>query len=616
MSTPPDPIASARDEFADPAVSPSDRSLPQEASGDQIGRYKLLQEIGEGGFGTVWMAEQLEPVRRKVALKIIKLGMDTRMVIARFEAERQALALMDHPHIAKVLDGGATDRGRPFFVMELVKGIPITDFCDEAKLGVPERVELFVQVCHAIQHAHHKGVIHRDIKPSNILVTLHDGKPIAKVIDFGIAKATSAELTQKTLYTEFRQMIGTPEYMAPEQAELSGLDIDTRADVYSLGVLLYELLTGEKPFDLRRMLDDGYQEMIRIIKEEEPMRPSTRASGLGGAVARRIHAAPKRLCAVLRGDLDWIVLKAMEKDRGRRYETANGMAMDLERFLVGDVVEASPPSRVYRLRKALRRHRTSFVVVAVIAVILIAGTITTTMEMLRANQATTNWQRTAHDAREAEAKAVRLAREADTARRQAQAAMATAETEEERAVEVKNLLASMLAGIRPHIARGRDTALLEWILDQTSERLFEDASIGRRAAFEAHGLLADSYSSIFEPDKAERHFRARFAIAEGLFEARSVERLRATADLGRVLAQGKTPAERERGLTMLEAVLDEAGPAGTDPPSHVLFALEGLVRGSEDRESQLRYADLLFAVTMHRRSPPSCENPGSRSWTS
>jgi serine/threonine protein kinase len=274
-----------------PAELPEpDDALAGEKAGDVIDRYKLLQSIGEGGMGTVWMAEQFEPVRRKVAFKIIKLGMDTKQVVVRFEAERQALALMDHPGIAKVLDGGVTETGRPYFVMELVKGIPITQFCDEARLGIRERLELFTQVCLAVQHAHQKGIIHRDLKPSNVLVTLHDGTPVPKVIDFGIAKATNQELTQKTMFTEYQQILGTPEYMAPEQASLSGLDIDTRADVYSLGVLLYELLTGTKPFDLKTLLTHGYEEVLRTIREEDPPKPSTRASTVGDSWARRCAA--------------------------------------------------------------------------------------------------------------------------------------------------------------------------------------------------------------------------------------------------------------------------------------------------------------------------------------
>jgi len=297
-----------------------------EQPGDRIGHYKLLQQIGEGGCGVVYMAEQEEPVRRRVALKVIKLGMDTKSVIARFEAERQALALMDHPNIAKVLDAGATTNGRPFFVMELVRGIKITDYCDQNKLSTQERLKLFVPICQAIQHAHQKGIIHRDIKPSNVLVTLHDDKPIPMVIDFGIAKATHQKLTEKTLFTNFGAMVGTPAYMSPEQAEMSKLDVDTRSDIYSLGVLIYELLTGTTPFPEKRLRSAGYGEMQRIIVEEEPERPSTRLSTMEisqrTTIARRRSVDAAVLNHLFRGDLDWIVMKCLEKDRTRRYETA------------------------------------------------------------------------------------------------------------------------------------------------------------------------------------------------------------------------------------------------------------------------------------------------------
>ncbi|MCW5560178.1 MAG: serine/threonine protein kinase, partial [Verrucomicrobiae bacterium] len=343
-------------EFADPA--------PSEGPGARIGRYKLLQQIGEGGCGTVFMAEQEEPVRRRVALKVIKLGMDTKSVIARFEAERQALAMMDHPNIAKVLDAGATDSGRPFFVMELVRGIPITRYCDDNKLDTKQRLDLFIKVCQAIQHAHQKGVIHRDIKPSNILVTLHDGQPVPKVIDFGIAKATEGRLTDRTLFTAFEQFIGTPAYMSPEQAEMSGLDIDTRSDIYALGVLLYELLTGRTPFDARELVQAGLDEMRRRSREVEPPRPSTRLSTLqGGALTTTAQAhgtdAP-RLLSLIRGDLDWIVMKCLEKDRTRRYETANGLAADLKRHLSHEPVVARPPSTAYKFQKAFRRNKLVF----------------------------------------------------------------------------------------------------------------------------------------------------------------------------------------------------------------------------------------------------------------
>lgn len=351
-----------------------------ERAGTIIGPYKLLQQIGEGGFGAVFLAEQNQPVRRRVAIKVIKLGMDTKAVIARFEAERQALALMDHPHIARVLDGGATETGRPYFVMEYVTGDSITKFCDTHKLGVAERLELFSQVCSAIHHAHTKGIIHRDIKPGNVLVSMTDGKPFAKVIDFGIAKATAARLTEKTLFTEHRQLIGTPEYMSPEQAEGSA-DIDTRTDVYALGVLLYELLSGVTPFDAKRLRSAAYAELQRIIREEEPQAPSIRLNrdaGILAATAAARQTDPQKLGIQIRGELDWIVMKAINKDRARRYGSPHDLASDVGRYLTGDAVLAAPPSRAYRLRKFVRRNRIqALAVIAVAAAICIGGLIAT-----------------------------------------------------------------------------------------------------------------------------------------------------------------------------------------------------------------------------------------------
>jgi serine/threonine protein kinase len=320
----------------------------QDAVSSFIGRYKLLEKVGEGGCGAVYIAEQTEPVRRRVALKIIKLGMDTKAVVSRFEGERQALAMVDHPNIAKVLDAGTTETGRPYFVMELVQGIKITDYCDQNNLSTKERLELFIKVCQAVQHAHQKGIIHRDIKPSNILVTLHDGVPIPKVIDFGIAKATEGRLTDATVYTQLHQFIGTPAYMSPEQAEITELDIDTRSDIYSLGVLLYELMAGQTPFDAKKLMASGIDAMRKTIREQEPVRPSTRLAALDAeeltTTAKRRSSDAPRLINLLKGDLDWVVMKCLEKDRTRRYETANGLAADLKRHLNNEPVVARPPS--------------------------------------------------------------------------------------------------------------------------------------------------------------------------------------------------------------------------------------------------------------------------------
>jgi serine/threonine protein kinase len=419
----PDPLALG----SSPA---SDAAAMGIAAGMSVGPYKLLQLIGEGGFGSVFMAEQSAPVHRRVALKIIKLGMDTRQVIARFEAERQALAMMDHPNIARVLDAGTTDTGRPYFVMELVKGTPITKYADKERLTIPQRLDLFQQVCHAVQHAHTKGVMHRDLKPSNILVSTHDGKPFAKVIDFGIAKATDQRLTEKTLFTDFQAMIGTPEYMSPEQAEGS-LDIDTRTDIYSLGVLLYELLCGVTPFDSRQLRSAAYGEMARIIREIEPVKPSTRVrtflggTTLGGtgfqpvsadapddAAAQPQHhpqhrsqpgatpdpASPlslakcrqtdhKSLTKQLKGDLDWIVLKALEKDRKRRYESAGALSADVQRHLAGEAVLAAAPTVGYRARKFLGKHRVGVFATAAVVLAVLTGSIVATTGWIRADRA-------------------------------------------------------------------------------------------------------------------------------------------------------------------------------------------------------------------------------------
>jgi serine/threonine protein kinase len=350
---------------------------PEEAPGDVIGRYKLLEKIGEGGFGLVYVAEQTEPVRRRVALKIIKLGMDTRQVVARFEAERQALALMDHPNIATVLDAGATDTGRPYFVMELVQGIKITEYCDRNKLSTLKRLNLFILVCRAIEHAHQKGIIHRDIKPSNILVTLNDGVAVPKVIDFGIAKATQGNLTDKTVHTLADQLIGTPAYMSPEQAEGGGLDIDTRSDIYSLGVVLYELLTGATPLESKNLLARGFDEMRRLIREWEPQRPSTllhkQKSGDQTTIARRHGTEAPKLIKMMRGDLDWVVMKCLEKDRTRRYDTAAELTAEIQRFLANEPVMARPPGNLYRFQKLVRRNRLAFAAGSAIFASLIIG---------------------------------------------------------------------------------------------------------------------------------------------------------------------------------------------------------------------------------------------------
>ena len=365
--------------------------------GSRIGPYKLLQKLGEGGCGVVFMAEQERPVRRRVALKIIKLGMDTKSVIARFEAERQALALMDHPNIAGILEAGATETGRPYFVMELVYGVKITEFCDQNRLGMEQRLNLFVEVCHAVQHAHQKGIIHRDLKPSNIMVTMRDGVPVPKVIDFGIAKAIGQSLTDKTLFTGYAQLIGTPTYMSPEQMEFSSLNLDTRSDIYSLGVLLYELLTDHTPFDATELLKSGVDELKRAIREKDPPSPSAKLRTLGNEeltkTARMRQVEPPRLWHQIHGDLDWIVMKCLEKDRTRRYETVNGLAMDIQRYLRQEPVLARPPSQWYRIQKLVRRHRLVFLSGAAVSAALLLGTVISTSLFFREREARRSEQR-------------------------------------------------------------------------------------------------------------------------------------------------------------------------------------------------------------------------------
>jgi serine/threonine protein kinase len=361
--------------LAEPASTVAQAAVA-ERPGSTIDRYKLMEQVGEGGMGIVFVAQQDRPIRRKVALKVIKPGMDSKAVVARFEAERQALAMMDHPNIAKVLDAGTAESGRPYFVMELVRGVPITEYCDRNKLAIRDRLALFVQVCQAIQHAHQKGIIHRDIKPSNVLVTLHDGKPVPKVIDFGVAKALNARLTDRTIYTEHLQIVGTLLYMSPEQAELSGLDVDTRSDIYSLGVLLYELLTGQTPFESKRLHEAAWQEACRIIREEDPPKPSVRISSLGGTltvISGHRQTDPRTLPRLVRGDLDWIVMKALEKDRTRRYEAASALAADVQRFQDQEPIAARPPSAIYRLRKSARRHRVAVAMSLVTGVAILSA---------------------------------------------------------------------------------------------------------------------------------------------------------------------------------------------------------------------------------------------------
>jgi serine/threonine protein kinase/Tfp pilus assembly protein PilF len=461
-----------------------------EKLGDHISRYKLLQQIGEGGCGVVYMAEQEEPVRRRVALKVIKLGMDTKNVIARFEAERQALALMDHPNIAKVLDAGTSESGRPFFVMELVRGIKITDYCDQNNLSTPQRLDLFIQVCHAIQHAHQKGIIHRDIKPSNILVTMHDGVPEPSVIDFGIAKATDQRLTDKTLFTAFEQFLGTPAYMSPEQAEMSALDIDTRTDIYSLGVLLYELLTGKTPFDPKELVASGLDAMRRTIREKEPSRPSTKLSTMMVAelmtTANRRQIEPDKLTRIVRGDLDWIVMKALEKDRTRRYETANGLAMDVKRFLQDEPVVARPPSKLYQFQKLARRNKGVFASVVFVLLALLLGLGTSTFL---------------------------LARES-IERKRAELAEKKATTAAIGSQHLADVLQEMLKSVGPEVAQGKDTQLLRSILDKTAAKVGTEFKDLPGVEAQLRATMGLTYYELGEWDRAEVMYRRSLALTQ------------------------------------------------------------------------------------------------------
>jgi len=475
-----------------------------EKPGDRIGHYKLLQQIGEGGYGVVFMAEQEAPVRRRVALKIIKPGMDTKSVIARFEAERQALALMDHPNIAKVFDAGATELGRPYFVMELVRGVKITEYCDQHSLTTDDRLKLFVQVCQAVQHAHQRGIIHRDIKPSNILVTHSlEGGATPMVIDFGVAKATTDQrLTDKTIFTSFEMLVGTPAYMSPEQAELSSVDVDTRTDIYSLGVLLYELLTGYTPFETGELLKAGLDEIRRVIREEEPLRPSTRLTNMPGAnlttIAHHRRSEPPKLIRAISGDLDWIVMKAVEKNRTRRYETANGLALDVQRFLAHEAVSARPPSKLYKFQRTVQRNRLLFIGLGVIATLLIVSLIVVSASLAQERQS----------------------------RREAK--------------RVKQFLEQMLQGVGPNVALGRDTAILREILDQTASKVGKELTNQPAVEAELRSVIGTLYYKTGQYQQAGEMQRAALAIRRKRFGAESPEAAASLNELGlTLLVDGK-----------------------------------------------------------------------------
>jgi len=498
--------------------------LAGEKAGDRVDRYKLLQQIGEGGCGVVFMAEQEAPVRRRVALKIIKPGMDTKSVIARFEAERQALALMDHPNIAKIFDAGATASGRPYFVMDLIRGVKITEYCDQHSLTTEDRLKLFIQVCQAIQHAHQKGIIHRDIKPSNILVTKTlEGATLPVVIDFGIAKATTNQrLTDKTLFTAFELLIGTPAYMSPEQAELTSVDVDTRTDIYSLGVLLYELLTGSTPFDTGELLKAGLDKVRQVIRENEPPRPSTRLSKMTKAdlttlAQHRKSEAPMLVHSVC-GDLDWITMKALEKDRTRRYETANGLAVDVQRYLANEPVSARPPSALYKLQKTLLRNKLLFIGIAFIVLLLVGSLIVVSASLTKERQAR---------------------READTARENAEAASVKSQ-------KVTGFLKEMLDGIGPSVARGRDTAMIREMLDQTADRVGREISNQPAVEADVRSLIGQLYEQLGQYGRAEEMARTALAIRRKISKPGSPEVAAALAHLGMDLNAQQKYSEAEQ----------------------------------------------------------------------
>jgi serine/threonine protein kinase/Flp pilus assembly protein TadD len=470
-----------------------------EKSGTMIGPYKLLQQIGEGGMGAVWMAQQSEPVKRLVAVKLIKTGMDSRQVIARFDAERQALALMDHGNIARVLDAGMTSSGRPYFVMDLVKGAPITSYCDEHRLTPRQRLELFLHVCHAVQHAHQKGIIHRDLKPSNVLVALYDGKPVPKVIDFGVAKATGQPLTDKTLVTGFGAIVGTLEYMSPEQAEINQLDIDTRSDIYSLGVLLYELLAGSPPFSRKELEKAGMLEMLRVIREQEPTKPSTKlstAEGLPTLAANRGTEAAK-LTRLVRGELDWIVMKCLEKDRNRRYETAGAFAADVQRYLDDEPVMACPPSTAYKLKKFAQRNQAAVLTAAAILFLLVAGIAGTTFGLIRAEHR----RKEAEDARAAEAEQRQIADAQKKKAEQAQAdTLADYRASTDEAIE--ELIGSK-AELGPQEKNYLEKTLKRW---QAFAAQMGDDEGSQAIRAEGHFRVASLWQKLGRPDQARTEF--------------------------------------------------------------------------------------------------------------
>ena len=542
-----------------------------EGPGTVLGRYKLLEKIGEGGFGVVYMAEQREPVKRKVALKIIKLGMDTRQVVGRFEAERQALAMMDHPNIARVLDAGATDSalptpshlspspshlaaGRPYFVMELVRGVPITQFCDENHFTMEERLRLFIRVCCAIQHAHHKGIIHRDIKPSNVLITMHDAEAVPKVIDFGIAKAIGQDLTDKTVFTRFHEFLGTPAYMSPEQTQLSGLDIDTRSDIYSLGVLLYELLTGHTAFEARELVDAGYDEFRRRIREEEPLKPSTRLNALSAEdrarIARHRRSDPALLRRMLKGDLDRIVMKALEKDRSRRYDSPAAFARDIERCLRDEPVSAVAPSVAYRFQKFARRHRAALATASALLAILVVATFVSAWLAFRATRAEHHARELLETEQHSRRQLEQMLSELKESRHKEEQLRQTADREAARArVEATNADAvarfineDLFANADPDNEPEREITL-RTVLDRASQQMSSSLTNQPLVAASIHRTIGRAYRNLGIHAPALEHLRRTSELYRAEAGETHPDSIRALSDFSDALDRNGRPAE-------------------------------------------------------------------------